>query len=799
MLRLCKVDLSGFRGALVSLPIEFSRDCRSIAIFGENTAGKSSITDAIEWFYKDRVDHLWHEHCKESSLRNVLLPDNQNAHVKVGFSNPHMDSTKTLTSTLHSSYSNSSQEFIAYLTELGKGQERLALRNFELLSFVVSTKTEKREYLAKIIGYEALDDFKDVIQRTQTQLERDPAYVSAKKTLPQYQGDILSLAGTMVTNDAELHQTAQRLSVTAGAKVNITDDASYSVALNTIRAQITQQDKAQRKLALSELKQACDSLLIKVSSAKNSSDTFLAVYGEIQQSKEELRQIKLESLLSQGKTVIDAGLAEPDTCPLCLQPKSFKELSAELSLRLDKLRESKRKYQDAVTKKDQALRDLTEVSRTAVEVSTRASRLELSPSFASAVQAYKSAVEILIAAVNRHFNLFEPLTSAVSAETETLIPVLSTQTGELVREMEALQVSQDEQRLIDLLRNLDNLRTTYRRYADASRTRERFERQIATLETVKVEFVRVHSSTLQQALSVMSRDISHYYLSMHPHENVEDMELAVIDEGIEFRYRFHGKLTFPPLKFLSESHLNSLGIAAFLASAKLFNKHNRFFILDDIVTSFDAGHRLQLLRLLKDEFQDWQILLLTHEPFWFEMIKKELLPVGWLAQEVELLPGIGIQIKGFPKNLKDLIAQKSATATLVPNDLRILLEKLLKEICRELEVKLAFRYNDKNEQRMAGELLSQLRSTVKRKSPSMKDHAVFTKIETSILISSAGSHDSGPVVSSGDLASAYRDILELDQLFSCDKCGRYVGKDKYIDHEHKIFCACGQKSLDWTD
>ena len=44
------------------------------------------------------------------------------------------------------------------------------------------------------------------------------------------------------------------------------------------------------------------------------------------------------------------------------------------------------------------------------------------------------------------------------------------------------------------------------------------------------------------------------------------------EEGIEFEYYFHGEPTSPPMKYLSESHLNSLGIALFLASVKLFNK-----------------------------------------------------------------------------------------------------------------------------------------------------------------------------------------------------------------------------------
>ena len=39
------------------------------------------------------------------------------------------------------------------------------------------------------------------------------------------------------------------------------------------------------------------------------------------------------------------------------------------------------------------------------------------------------------------------------------------------------------------------------------------------------------------------------------------------EEGIEFEYQFHGKSTHPPMKYLSESHLNSLGQGFALAPA----------------------------------------------------------------------------------------------------------------------------------------------------------------------------------------------------------------------------------------
>ena len=170
-------------------------------------------------------------------------------------------------------------------------------------------------------------------------------------------------------------------------------------------------------------------------------------------------------------------------------------------------------------------------------------------------------------------------------------------------------MSKQEQTLLDLLRNLGLLRTAFFNYAGASITTRKFDAQIKTISAIRSKFSSIHGATLQAALDRMSDDISGYYLAMHPHENVGDIKLKVLEEGVEFEYDFHGKRVYPSIKYLTESHLNSLGIAVFLASAKLFNKINGFVVLDDVVTSFDSNHRVRLLRLLGVEFANWQVVL----------------------------------------------------------------------------------------------------------------------------------------------------------------------------------------------
>ncbi len=73
MTKLRALSITGFRGARFELPIDFTKDHYSLSVYGENAAGKSTVTDALEWFLLGKVDHLWREDCKEEALRNVLL------------------------------------------------------------------------------------------------------------------------------------------------------------------------------------------------------------------------------------------------------------------------------------------------------------------------------------------------------------------------------------------------------------------------------------------------------------------------------------------------------------------------------------------------------------------------------------------------------------------------------------------------------------------------------------------------------------------------------------------------------
>jgi len=669
----------------------------------------------------------------------------------------------------------------------------------DLLSFIVRRKAEKRQELERIIGYEALDAFRDAIGSTLFKLERTPEYIASRSSTQEHQREIIQIARISIFSETELYETAQRLVLEAGVSLKIVDADSYDAAIKEIQAKIHNKEKATRKLALSDCKRRCDDLSKKAGDAKISFELFSKSYAQLIKSEELLKQLKLVSFLSSGKQAIEAQLVPGDTCPLCLQPKDWDILKRELEDRIAKLQESKLQYDAAFSQKNQTLAELNEAVRVGHELIVSATTAGIEGSFLRVSEQYNVAAKGLEREIGENFVTYRPISGSLEATTTAIVGILHEESERLRLEEAELALSKEEQKLLDVLKAIDNLRTYYLKFRATSDIVKKFETQIQALSKIKNDFSTVHTAALQKALNLMSKDISRYYLAMHPKENVDDIRLTVLEDGVEFDYSFHGERVYPPLKYLSESHLNSLGIAAFLASVRLFNKTNGFFVLDDIVTSFDSNHRLRLSHLLRDEFSKWQIILLTHEPFWFELIKREMASDGWAIAELEVVAGSGIRLKSSSRNVKDQISSKKKDGSLTANELRTAMERILKDIGFGLEVKMAFRFNDQNERRMPGELLSELRSTLKKKSAGSLSNPAFSKLETCSLVTTTGSHDSGPVLSSGDVATCCEDLLNLDDQFCCRECGTYVTVERLVSHEAKIFCKCGKKFVEWKE
>ena len=186
------------------------------------------------------------------------------------------------------------------------------------------------------------------------------------------------------------------------------------------------------------------------------------------------------------------------------------------------------------------------------------------------------------------------------------------------------------------------------------------------------------------------------------------------NQRVTFTLKQHGEEIDEPHDMLNEARQSGLAIALYLAGRLLMSKTMqvetpKLMVLDDVLIGLDQSNRLPVLKLLNDEFSDWQIILLTHDRVWFEMARTHLPESGdqaWTA--LELFEGT--EPSGItrpvqrPKNM-DVIADNLGLAAAFLDDhydnaaavhTRIAFEQSLKKFCERKGVPVAFKANPKD-------------------------------------------------------------------------------------------------------
>jgi DNA repair exonuclease SbcCD ATPase subunit len=252
------------------------------------------------------------------------------------------------------------------------------------------------------------------------------------------------------------------------------------------------------------------------------------------------------------------------------------------------------------------------------------------------------------------------------------------------------------------------------RVAEKRAARARRARQLA--ETVFDAYQEKQKEDVAALLSRISRRVAEIYAALHPGEDLARVSVEPwTAKGVELAIDFYGSRQRPPHGVLSESHLNSLAIALFLAMAETFNEKLGFLVLDDVINSFDVEHRGQLAELLAEGFSRWQLIVLTHDQQFFEHLSRRapswrrLELTSWSYQEgprTTLYETAGI-LAAARERLESGDVQAAATKA------RRGLEELLQEVCQALWAPLPFRRGQANDRREISELFKGLRRALR--------------------------------------------------------------------------------------
>lgn len=634
------IKIKGLRGIKEELNLDLDKG--SLLIYGDNGSGKSSITDAFEWFYTNRIDHLVSEEIGRSgseALRNIFLKDDENGMIDIRFTNDNYNSEKKIfykKESLKSEHANQSEAFTEYLKESQK--ENLLLRYNDMVTFILDSKKGKLETLSDIIGFSRVSRVRDILRRAAGDLARELKRGNFDNRISNQQAKIIENLGSVVTSEEQLVNAVNELLKPLDIDREITRISEIDEILNLVKkpedSQAIELQSYYNKVAdwTSDVPTALDTI---ENQYKEYHEQFQKITGDI----EKINKILLENLLNEGVRVIKENVIADDLCPLCLQPKNKSELIKELETRIIELEQYKKEKLNINRLKESLNRELkVPLQRLNYFLFEQYSNMEENRELKESIENLKSGFENYSTQLDLEISPAQHLKKPgeITIDIENLNHIADF----CKKQVDNLKASKKDDQRFEIQSKLLLSREAYLDIQRLKKEKESVERQRKSLELIYSEFLKKQKQALESFLSRFSNDINDFYQFMNPDEKVGDIQLIPLEkddelQGLTLEFKFFENPESPPQKYLSESHLNCLGIAFFLTSVKAFNKKNKFFILDDVISGFDTIHGKRFAVLLIEKFSDYQIILMTHENHWFELVKDLMKEKGWKINTIK--------------------------------------------------------------------------------------------------------------------------------------------------------------------
>ena len=799
-MKINNLRLKGFRGVRTELDIPL--DGKSIVFYGDNGTGKSSITDSIEWFFYNKIEHLSSNEINlKSATRNYFSSKEEKTEVELNFSNNAFDSTKGFLSAETPKFSKTDENFKTFINDSQK--ENFILRHRDLGNFVLSSKGDKLKELLDIIGFSEVTKKKELLGKIYRSINTDIKKENFENQINTQKYTLISKLSANVTNEENLVTSVNEKIKNLKLEINATNISDIDKILEKLKKPHNENILKEYKI-LNNSKSEIEAIKSEIKFINSAYTDYFNEFEIISNDVDGIMQTYLADLLVTGKTVLKK-YHKVDSCPLCLQPKNNRELQAELEERLLQIEEAAKKK----IKFDNAKALLESVS---IE---RLDRLNLNFSqyfdyqkptedlekLKRKFKDFQENAKVRVVSKQKLLSLESALLQDMDFEFVEILDVRIKQINEILKKDNSTQIFADISAAKDAFINIKKF----------EKAKEQLENQRKSLEIIYNHFIKVLKEGLENFINTFSGKINEYYQFMNPEEPFQDLKLKTIGDednldGLTIEFNFKNIIISPPQALFSESHLNCFGISFFLASIDAFGKNTKFIVFDDVISSFDSTHRKRFSELLLEKSKKFQIILLTHEFEWFKNFVKPLVKgKGWLIKEISWNEDDGTGLKlssnGNEERINELLAE--GNTDVVGNLMRRFCENKFKQIAHNIQAKFAFKYGDDNEHRMLDELFSRIRSQINEQSPELKSYsAVFDRIQNSSLLTNSASHDNELNFKIADLKAMWSDFKEFINLFNCqdNDCKKQEVTMKFHDNVEKIIrCGCGKTKYEWKN
>ncbi|HML92943.1 AAA family ATPase [Methyloceanibacter sp.] len=771
-MRVAAISLSWFRGAAETVTLDV--DGKSVVVYGQNAAGKSSFVDAVEYAIAGKLGHQTHEYSgrhQEKGIPNTHTPEDAETSFAIRFSE---GSELNIRISHAGASARTGAEGVGIQ---GWEYQRTCLRQDEVANFIRSRKGDKYSALLPLFGLHELEIAAENLRQLgkaieqQSSLERKHGLHEAALAKRKAAFGEQNLAA-IEPQVGELHKTYCPTSTTADPPSRCVElEAAITTRINEITGE------NQRYLALRTL---VDAGLASTISAVREANTKFA------QAVEPLIAEKLEVLQAAGSFADGLSEGEEVTikCPACGQTLPLSQFKDHLTTERERLREISEVYDARKAAIGLVVDVLKALKRTLA---------------GSALKSWREKLEGEVEAAVEWVTNCDPETyrQALNEEDAKLI---ERHGGEVIA-----AADKDSQSAPPEMKDLSKAKTT------VEAAKAVFEAESLALEIARIEklisFVnKLEAETRSEirerttgVIGEISQDIRDMWDILHPGEPIGDIHLYVPDDkAIDVALKFHGKEQESPRLTLSEGYRNSLGLCIFLALAKREAAKDRPLFLDDVVVSLDRDHRGMIFGLLERLFRDRQIIVFTHDRDWFAELRRQLDEKRWKFKTLMPYetPLVGIRWSDRPAGFDDARTMLKDRPDQAGNHARKIMDIELSVIAEKLQLRLPYRRGDNNDKRMWSDFLDQLRSDGKKclqkedGSGFACDSEGLSRLEEAgrLLMTwgNTGSHSFNLVKSEAEkLINACEAALGVFECSSCCKPLYSTGNDKWVQ------CRCG--------
>ena len=752
-----RLVMRAFRGVPGEMTVDFGQG-ESIAVYGDNGTGKSTIADALEWYFTGEIELLNHVG-RQHAVRYVGGDDGEVTSVEV-FTNGSLGGKVVFPD------ERSAEAYHAM------GRETFLLRGRTLADFINKTKTEKWKALVEILGLDAIESLREDLQRVRNELRKESK--AAEEQVQSYRRAIGS-AGEAVTHEtvlANLQQICGMLNVDPPQSLDQVVDPSWLTA--AVGASVAGSEPSERERFLTEFKTLNTPAL----------DASTLEGWNALVTSERAQLLPRASLVREAKRLFETRSID-GRCPLCGQSVDGRQLARRIESALVDMMEASRELERFREPLAQGVEELAAAYKKRESLYTRAPAmgLELPPVPSPPRSALHASIEALapldIKAIAGYLSELGKWDRAASKVSRAASP-----TGPSTRDTQLVM-------LAAICQQVRNWRMAEQKAARALRASTLADRVFERYQAKQKE-------DLAGLLKQISGRVAHIYARLHPDEDLAAVSIEPwTAKGVELAIEFHGSRQRPPHGVLSESHLNSLAIALFLAMAEEFNEQLGFLLLDDVINSFDVEHRGRLAELLADEFSDWQLIVLTHDQQFFEHLCRRA--PSWRKLEFtswSYLSGprtARYATSGILAAARDRL--ESGDVHGAAAKARRGLEELLQEVCEALRAPLPFRRGQANDKREMAELFKGVRRTLKERAKGLLEsiEPLLKNLEADVGATlNVEIHGGGHRSAASEVAVALKRIEALDGQWSCPQCRTRVW---HRGTPEAARCKCGQTAF----